>query len=299
MKKSILSLLVVVFVLVGTSCVHHYPYEPDYWFQAIGDDGEYVLTADVERLRNGEGEELIDPSILSNPVAAKASRISLSLIAKEGTEDLYPLPLSSFITSGAIEGKYSPLIINNSLKFSGSMKVKDNGVVRYTNGSMSVYAPMKNLILFTDGDYSSFYQRTIEERDKIIDDETARAMASSLFSVYVFSPDTLVDIGFEIPQVVLSEMTRTCILFNEIDGVMVMSGRIETTGDGTARALTTLFKNQIIQETRRNGEKLDTKALAGMFATNDNIVLIADYPLSSSMKEKAKGIMTQGIGGLF
>lgn len=299
MKKSILSLLVVVFVLVGTSCVHHYPYEPDYWFQAIGDDGEYVLTADVERLRNGEGEELIDPSILSNPVAAKASRISLSLIAKEGTEDLYPLPLSSFITSGAIEGKYSPLIINNSLKFSGSMKVKDNGVVRYTNGSMSVYAPMKNLILFTDGDYSSFYQRTIEERDKLIDDETARAMASSLFSVYVFSPDTLVDIGFEIPQVVLSEMTRTCILFNEIDGVMVMSGRIETTGDGTARALTTLFKNQIIQETRRNGEKLDTKALAGMFATNDNIVLIADYPLSSSMKEKAKGIMTQGIGGLF
>lgn len=291
--------MVVVFVLVGTSCVHHYPYEPDYWFQAIGDDGEYVLTADVERLRNGEGEELIDPSILSNPVAAKASRISLSLIAKEGTEDLYPLPLSSFITSGAIEGKYSPLIINNSLKFSGSMKVKENGVVRYTSGSMSVYAPMKNLILFTDGDYSSFYQRTIEERDKLIDDETARAMASSLFSVYVFSPDTLVDIGFEIPQVVLSEMTRTCILFNEIDGVMVMSGRIETTGDGTARALTTLFKNQIIQETRRNGEKLDTKALAGMFATNDNIVLIADYPLSSSMKEKAKGIMTQGIGGLF
>ena len=291
--------MVVVFVLVGTSCVHHYPYEPDYWFQAIGDDGEYVLTADVERLRNGEGEELIDPSFLSNPVAAKASRISLSLIAKEGTEDLYPLPLSSFITSGAIEGKYSPLIINNSLKFSGSMKVKENGVVRYTSGSMSVYAPMKNLILFTDGDYSSFYQRTIEERDKVIDDETARAMASSLFSVYVFSPDTLVDIGFEIPQVVLSEMTRTCILFNEIDGVMVMSGRIETTGDGTARALTTLFKNQIIQETRRNGEKLDTKALAGMFATNDNIVLIADYPLSSSMKEKAKGIMTQGIGGLF
>ena len=299
MKKSILSLLVVVFVLVGTSCVHHYPYEPDYWFQAIGDDGEYVLTADVERLRNGEGEELIDPSILSNPVAAKASRISLSLIAKEGTEDLYPLPLSSFITSGAIEGKYSPLIINNSLKFSGSMKVKENGVVRYTSGSMSVYAPMKNLILFTEGDYDYLYERTIEEREKLIDDETASAMASSLFSVYVFSPETLVDIGFEIPQTVLSEMTRTCLLFDEKGGVMVMSGRIETTGDGTARALTTLFKNQIIQETRRNGEKLDTKALAGMFATNDNIVLIADYPLSSSMKEKAKGIMTQGIGGLF
>ena len=299
MKKSILSLLVVVFVLVGTSCVHHYPYEPDYWFQALGNEGEYVLTADVERLKNGEGGEVVDPSLFSNPVADKASRISLSLVADEGSEDTYPLPLSSFVVGGAIEGSYSPFVINNTLKFSGCIKVKENGLTRYKSGAMSVYAPMKNLILFSEGDYDYLYERTIEEREKLIDDETASAMASSLFSVYVFSPETLVDIGFEIPQTVLSEMTRTCLLFDEKGGVMVMSGRIETTGDGTARALTTLFKNQIIQETRRNGEKLDTKALAGMFATNDNIVLIADYPLSSSMKEKAKGIMTQGIGGLF
>ena len=299
MKKIAFVLLVIIVMLVGTSCVHHYPYEPEYWFQALGEDGEYVLTADVTRLQNGEGKEIVDPSILSNPVASKASRISLSLIAEDPDEDTYPLPLSSFVVSGAIEGKYSPFIINNSLKFSGSVKVKENGITRYKSGAMSIYAPMKNLILFSEGDYDYLYERTIENRWKYIDDETASAMASSLFSVYVFSPETLVDIGFEIPQTVLSEMTRTCILFDEKDGVLVMSGRIETTGDGTARALTTLFKNQIIQETRRNGEKLDTKALAGMFATNDNIVLIADYPLSSSMKEKAKGIMTQGIGGLF
>ena len=299
MKKSILSLLVVVFVLVGTSCVHHYPYEPEYWFQALGEDGEYVLTADVTRLQNGEGKEIVDPSILSNPVASKASRISLSLIAEDLDEDTYPLPLSSFVVSGAIEGKYSPFIINNSLKFSGSVKVKENGITRYKSGAMSIYAPMKNLILFSEGDYDYLYERTIENRWKYIDDETASAMASSLFSVYVFSPETLVDIGFEIPQTVLSEMTRTCILFDEKDGVLVMSGRIETTGDGTARALSTLFKNQIVQEKRRNGEKLDTKALSGMFTTKERIVIIDGYPLSGEMKEKAKSLMTEGIGGLF
>ena len=284
---------------MGTSCVHHYPYEPDYWFQALGEDGEYVLTADVERLKNGEGEEIVDPAILSNPVASKASRISLSLVAEENNEDVYPLPLSSFIVGGAIEGKYSPFVINNSLKFSGAIKVKENGVTRYKSGSMSIYAPMKNLILFTDGDYDYLYQKTIEDREKLIDDETAYLMASSLFSVYVFSPETLVDIGFEIPQTVLSEMTRTCILFDEKDGVMVMSGKIETTGDGTARALSTLFKNQIVQEKRRNGEKLDTKALSGMFTTKESVVLIDGYPLSPTMKEKAKSLMTEGIGGLF
>ena len=299
MKKIAFVLLVIIVMLVGTSCVHHYPYEPEYWFQALGEDGEYVLTADVTRLQNGEGKEIVDPSILSNPVASKASRISLSLIAEDPEEDTYPLPLSSFVVSGAIEGKYSPFIINNSLKFSGSVKVKENGITRYKSGAMSIYAPMKNLILFSEGDYDYLYERTIENRWKYIDDETASAMASSLFSVYVFSPETLVDIGFEIPQTVLSEMTRTCILFDEKDGVLVMSGRIETTGDGTARALSTLFKNQIVQEKRRNGEKLDTKALSGMFTTKERIVIIDGYPLSGDMKEKAKSLMTEGIGGLF
>ena len=299
MKKIAFVLLVIIVMLVGTSCVHHYPYEPEYWFQALGEDGEYVLTADVTRLQNGEGKEIVDPSILSNPVASKASRISLSLIAEDPDEDTYPLPLSSFVVSGAIEGKYSPFIINNSLKFSGSVKVKENGITRYKSGAMSIYAPMKNLILFSEGDYDYLYERTIENRWKYIDDETASAMASSLFSVYVFSPETLVDIGFEIPPTVLSEMTRTCILFDEKDGVLVMSGRIETTGDGTARALSTLFKNQIVQEKRRNGEKLDTKALAGMFTTKERIVIIDGYPLSGDMKEKAKSLMTEGIGGLF
>lgn len=299
MKKIAFVLLVIIVMLVGTSCVHHYPYEPEYWFQALGEDGEYVLTADVKRLQNGEGKEIVDPSILSNPIASKASRISLSLIAEDKDEDTYPLPLSSFVVSGAIEGKYSPFIINNSLKFSGAIKVKENGLTRYKSGAMSIYAPMKNLILFSEGDYDYLYERTIENRWKYIDDEIASAMASSLFSLYVFSPETLVDIGFEIPQTVLSEMTRTCILFDEKDGVLVMSGRIETTGDGTARALSTLFKNQIVQEKRRNGEKLDTKALSGMFTTKERIVIIDGYPLSGEMKEKAKSLMTEGIGGLF
>ena len=299
MKKIAFVLLVIVLMLVGTSCVHHYPYEPEYWFQALGDDGEYVLTADVSRLQNGEGKEIVDPSILSNPVQSKASRISLSLVAEEDRDEVYPLPVSSFVVSGAIEGKYSPFIINNSLKFSGSTKVKENGLTRYKSGAMSVYAPMKNLILFTEGDYEYLYKKTIDEREKLIDDETASAMASSLFSVYVLSPETLVDIGFEIAQTVLSEMTRTCILFDEKEGVLVMSGRIETTGDGTARALSTLFKNQIVQEKRRNGEKLDTKALSGMFTTKESVVIIDDYPLSGEMKEKAKSLMSEGIGGLF
>ena len=83
MKNIAVVLCIVLVMLVGTSCVHHYPYEPDYWFQALGSEGEYVLTANVERLKNGEGTEIIDSSILSNSIASKASRISLSMVADE------------------------------------------------------------------------------------------------------------------------------------------------------------------------------------------------------------------------
>lgn len=296
MKKIAFLSSLVLLLLVGTSCVHRAPYEPEYWFQALGEEGEYVLTADVERITKGEGKELVDPALLSNPMTKKAERISLSLTAEES--ERYPLPASAFAISGAVEGKFSSTVVNSSLKFSGYKKVKKNGVVRYQGDGTEIYSPFSNLILFTDGDYDQLYEKTIEHREKLIDDKTASSMASALFSVYVFSPKTLVDIGFEIPQTVLSEMTRTCLLFDEKSGVLVLSGRIETTGDGTARALSTLLKNQIVQEKRRNGEKLDTAALSKVFTVTSNVVNIEDYPLTGEMKKKATEIMKNGMGGL-
>ena len=107
------------------------------------------MTADISRLKEGEGKEIVDQSLFDNPIASKAERISLSLIPQEN--DSYPLPLSSFVVGGAVEGKFSTLVVNTSLKFSGYMKTKENGIVRYKGDGMSVYAPLKNLILFTDG----------------------------------------------------------------------------------------------------------------------------------------------------
>ena len=298
MKKYLIPLLALSVIFFVTSCASRTPFQGEYWFQALGEEGELVLTADVERLRKGEGGDIVDPSLLESSVASRTERISLSMVP-DTDEEMYPLPLSFFTIGGAAEGSFPKFVVNSSLKFSGYRKVKEQGIVRYSGDGSSVYAPFKDLVLFTNGDYNELYRKTVDEREKLIDDETARNMASSLFSVYVFEPETLMDIGFEIPKTVLSEMTRTCLFFDEVDGTMVMSGRIETTGDGTARALSTLFKNQIIQEKRRNGEKLDTKALSGMFATEGNVVGIFYYPLSGTMKEKARELMTEGIGGLF
>ena len=84
MKKSYLYILVsLIILMVGTSCAYRRRFYPEYWFQALGQEGEFVMTADISRLKEGEGKEIVDLSLFDNPIASKAERISLSLIPQE------------------------------------------------------------------------------------------------------------------------------------------------------------------------------------------------------------------------
>ncbi len=163
---------------------------------------------------------------------------------------------------------------------------------------MSLYSPQNGVLLFSDGDYPSFYKRAYSEREMRIDDETAALMASAALSVYIFEPGSLRELGFEIPDTVTAEMTRTCLLINRRDGELMLSGWIETTSEGTARALNTLLRNQIIQEKRRAGEKLDYPSLSTIFVVDGSSVKITDYTLTGEMKEKAGNLVSEKIGGI-
>ncbi len=294
MKKILLPALLLVLVLTG--CVHKTPFTSEYFYQALGEPGEIVMTADMERIKSGELGELVDESVRTNSMVKKTTRVSVSIdtASSDDGEEYY-------VTSGAAEGDISRFIVNTGLFFSPQFsKEKDEGTewYRQKDGDLSLYVPQSGVLLFTDGDYPSFFRRSYSEREMVIDDETASLMASSAFSLYVFEPENLSEIGFELPDTVLSEIKETCLLFNEKEGDIKLSGYINTTSDGTARALNTLFRNQIIQEKRRAGEKLDVSALSGIFITSGTSVIITDYALSGEMKENAKALISERLGGL-
>lgn len=293
MKKILFPALIVLFLFTG--CVHKTPFTTEYFYQALGEKGEIVMTADMERIKSGEADEIIDESVKTNAMVKKATRISASLLKEEDEEGVY------YVTSGAVEGDISRFLINTGLSFSSSFsKEKDGDTVWYSakDGDLSLYVPQNGVLLFTDGDYPSFYRRSYTEREMLISDETAERMASSVFSVYVFEPESLSQIGFELPSTVTAEINETCLLFDSRDGTIMLSGYINTSSDGTARALNTLFRNQIIQEKRRNGEKLDVSALSPIFITSGSSVIITDYTLTGEMKEKAKSLISERLGGL-
>ncbi len=283
--------LVLVSILLVTSCAHRTPFVSEYFYQALGEEGEIVLTGDMERIKNGELDEIVDESVKSSAIIKRATRISLSL-----------LPLDDdYILSGAVEGNLSQFGTNSIFFFSSAFKKekdKESNARWYTDSNMSLYSPHNGVLLFTDGDYVSFYKRSYTEREMLIDDETASLMASSAFALYVFEPKGLIDIGFEIPETVTAEMKETCLLFSSHDGSITLSGYVNTTSSGTARALNTLLRNQIIQEKRREGESLDTASLSSVFTINGSQLKISEYVLSGEMKNKARILISEKLGGI-
>ncbi len=288
--KKVYLLLVSILILLS-SCVHKTPFVDEYYYQALGESGEIVVTTDVEKIKEGDLDEILDTSIKENTFVKRATRVSLSLLPSDEDE--------SYVTSGAVEGNISSFVTNTALGLSSSFKKeKEEKIKWYSDSNISLYSPQNGVLLFTDGSFPELFKRSYTERRMLIDDETAELMASSAFSLYVFEPQTLIDLGFDITQAVIDEITQTCLLFNNRSGVLTLSGYINTTSIGTARALNTLFRNQLVQSIRRSGESLNTKALASIFTTDDSTVLINDYPLSGEMKEKAQEILSKGLGGL-
>ena len=286
MKKVLLPVFILILL---TSCVHHTPFTSEYFYQALGESGEIVMTADTEKIKDGELDGIVDESLKSNTVVKKSTRISASLMPDE----------NGYVTSGAIEGNISSFTTNAAMAISSAFtKEKDGSIKWYTDSSISLYSPQNGVLLFTDGDYPEFYRRSYSEREMEIDDETASLMASAALSVYIFEPGSLTALGFEIPDTVTAEMTQTCLLINRKDGELKLSGYINTTSDGTARALNTLLRNQIIQEKRRGGEKLDYSSLSDIFIVDGSSVKITDYTLTGEMKDNAQTLVREKIGGI-
>ncbi len=287
MKRVLLSSLFIL--LLFSSCVHHTPFVEEYYFQALGEKSEIVVTCDAEKIKSGELDDIVGESLKSDFIVKKADRITLSLIPTD----------VDYTLSGAVEGDISSFWTNNGLSASSSfIKEKDGETVWYSTSGQSVYSPENGILLFTEGSYSDFYTRSYLDRVKLIDDSIAQKMAESALSFYVFEPERLFDIGFEIPNTVLSEIERTCLLIDKEGENLTLSGFFTMTGESGARALNTLLKNQVIQEKKRNGEKLDTASLAGVFSCSNNTVRISGYVLSSEMKEKAGNMINERIGGI-
>lgn len=265
--------LTVISILVLSGCVHHSPFLSEYYFQAMGDAGELVMTMDASSLK----ESSLD--IPENAILERSERISVAMNPEGST--LYPLPLSDWTIYGAAEGNFGKILVPTAISYmDGFERIKEDGVKYYSNGSISVGVPETGILLFSTGDYLEAKDKTLDNRSLLIPSELASDMAENLFSIYVSEPKTMMDLGFELPYAVLSGMNYALITVDETNERFFLSSVVDFKDERDAKTFTTLMRNMIVQEIRREGGKLDFKALSDMIVCERNRSYINDREMT-------------------
>ena len=290
MKKT---LVFVALSLLFVSCVHKTPYQEEFYFQAMGESSEVVITADVGKIKESSLEILPE----GNAVIDRTDRISVGLLPE--TTEVYPLPMESYSVNGALEGNFGKLVTNTALSWSKEFeKVKEDGVKYYTNGSIEAGSPESGLVLFSDTSYMDHYDRTYLNREKLISDDIAYEMASSAAGLYLNTPETLIDLGFELPDTAIKKIERCSFLIDEVDGQLYMNGKLVMWEDGDAKTMNTLLRNQLLVSLRKSGVQFNVKDLAAYFTYESNVVSINDFALQGDMAAKAQALITDAVGSM-
>lgn len=278
-------LLAFAAALMFTGCVHHSPFLSEYYFQAMGDDGELVMTLDAEALKNSS------VSIPSNEILDRSERISVAMTPSQESS-IYPLPLSSWTLYGAAEGNFGTLLVPAVISHLDGFERGEGKTRYYTNGSISVGVPETGLLLFSTGDYLEAKDKTLDNRSILIPHSLAEEMASPLMSIYVSEPRTMIDLGFEIPYAVITGMEFALITITEEEGSFFLSATVSFCEERDAQTFMTLIRNMVVQQIRREGGKLDFKLLSEMIAKDGKRTLIRNMEMS---KEDVRGYMERAL----
>lgn len=299
MKKLLPVTLLVVLLLTG--CVHHSPFTEEYLFQAMGADGEIVVTADVAALKSQDGGLVgFDDGLLAE-LKERTDRLSLALYKDSySEEDPYPAAISDLDYYGALEGNYGKGL-NTLISWSEEFhKETADGIRYYTddNGSIELAVPETGVMLFASKDYEMAYHRLISDRVIYIPEDTAATIGSALFGLYVRSPQTMIELGFELPQTVIMQMSDAIIYVVETDGVYYLNADITMQDESLAKTLLTLLRNQVVAEIRRQGERPDFAALSQQYLQSGRVVSVRDRVMGEAEKNSFMEKIQSAAGGL-
>ena len=284
MRTMMKSLIISMMLMSVISCVHR-PFVVEYYFQAMGEPQEIVMTVDMSRHETLTGSMISsDPSF--SALLSRVNRLSVALYDTKGTtsEDgiLSLQDLSTYAYYGAVEGNIPAFLTNSMLLWDDAWdKVEEQSVRYYRNTQLGldVYAPKRGLLLFASDDYLKAYQRTYRNRTTQIPRGLADRMATSVFGLYVHSPQAMIDVGLAIPKTVLEQTESLMFVIEEsLEGELTLGGIITMQNTRLANALSILLKSSYIAEKRRNREPLGD--LTNLFILEENAVYINGYPLS-------------------
>lgn len=261
MKKHKVTLLILFFILLLSSCSYHSPFKDESYFSSLGEDGEVVLVVCGDTLENNT---LFSLDERVKKIVSRVDRLTLSLKDEN-------------VLSVALEGNFSSQLLSfTPLKKSGSGK---NAL--YKNGEYVLSSPLDGILLLSkEINYNDFYDRSIKNRKTLIDDATSRLIESFDAALYVKKPTFLPDLSLGINDNVVKEIEKALLLFSFDKNDVYLSGKIEVNNQKSAKSLLIALKNTLIQNIKRSGKVLDINEISDIFTINGNNIEIKNYHLT-------------------
>jgi len=283
--------VVMAVLLMSVSCVHHSPFRDGYYYDALGDPGEVVVTVDAQR--GARVFDLADSPALQPFLAFldRIDRVSLSLYRGEGAQE------GGYSFYGGVEGNIPSFLTNTLFLYDEGFEKIEEGTVRYYRNNalgLDVYSPRSGLLLFASDEYMKAYRQTYKEREQKIPAALAERMGNALFGFYGEGSQNLIDIGLEVPESVLAKTrSMTVVVDTDDDGGLLLGAVFHMEADSLAKSLSILLKTKYISDKRRNGEKLGD--LTGLFELEGSYVYINGMELSDQQSEAIMSVFSQVI----
>ncbi len=263
------------------SCVHR-PFKDEYYFQALGNPQEIVVTVDMSN------PEKLPGNFTFSQLLSRVDRLSVALYDPDGfdssTESIPMQDISSYEFYGAVEGNIPAFLTNSMLLWDDAWDKIEHDSTRYYRNDwlgLDVYAPQRGLLLFASDNYMKVYQETYKNRTTKIPKGLADRMAKALFGFYIASPQAMIQVGLAIPQSVLLQSESIVFVIEESDTDRpTLGGIITMKTPKLANSLSILLKSSYISDKRRNREPLGD--LTNLFILEDDVVYINGMELSES-----------------
>ena len=261
MKKIFLLLGAVALLLSSCAVQSPFGYSEEY-FQALGREGDIVVTMDVERTKDSQFASFL--SSVPDIVLSRSERISIAM-TPEG---------EGWTMVGAAEGNFPRSLVSTALDWSTSFRSIEEYAYRAKDGSLEAAIPRNGILLFAEDDILGHKDRTWDNRTLYIDGGTAREMAEAPLALYSLKPVRIPELFIEFPDSVTAKTEAFLLL---IDAGHV-SGWMKMDSESSASTLLKLFRNELVKAVRQRGEKLDTKLLSTYFQTDGDTVRL-DFPM--------------------
>ncbi len=278
------SILIIV-LLVLSSCVTRSPLGDEQYFQALGLDGQFVITVNADLLDVDKYVNTSDEAV--KYITDRMDRLSIALYGNSDSA------FSEYDYYGALEGDYSKSLINSALSLSSLFtKQKDSETkLKFfvdNESGLEAAIPTKGIILFSTTSVVDNYKQTYtSDRVRNISSEDAARLASSQIGVYVSNPQTMIDLGFEITKAALDNIESILLIMN--DDVISVDFRIKS--EELANSFSVLIKAGYVGNLRKAGEKIDLASLKKMFTQELSTVRVNDMPLSKEQKESIEKVL--------